>query len=199
MTHLAIDQLVALREPGLEPGLSAAREHLASCPICQAEAARIDQRSARLKSLPSLRPARDQWPIIQRKLAAERRRRRIRWVAIAGLTAAASIAAVVTVRSRDRHQGAAQLAIDSIMTRSSQLEQLIQSYNPDRRVTDGLTAGVAGQLEDRIAQVDQQLQTAQLRENRQSEAEMLRLWRQRVGLLDALVDVHLTRASQVGF
>ncbi len=199
MTHLAIDQLVALREPGLEPGLAAAREHLAACALCQAEAARLDQRSARLKALPSLRPARDQWPILQRKLAAERRRRRIRWVAIAGVAAAASIAAVVTVRSRDRHQGTAQLAIDSIMTRSSQLEQLIQSYNPDRRVTDGLTAGVAGQLEDRIAQVDQQLQVAQLQENRKSEAEMLRLWRQRVGLLDALVDVHLTRASQVGF
>ncbi len=199
MTHLAVDQLVALREPGLEPGLSAAREHLAGCQLCQAEAARLDQRSARLKALPSLRPARDQWPILQRKLAAERRRRRLRWVAIAGVAAAASIAAVVTVRIRDRHQGAAQLAIDSVMTRSRQLEQLIQAYNPDRRVTDGVTAGVAGQLEDRIAQVDQQLQMAQLEENRKSEAEMLRLWRQRVGLLDALVDVHLTRASQVGF
>lgn len=199
MTHLAIDQLVALREPGLEPGLSAAREHLAACAVCQAEAARLDQRSARLKALPSLRPARDQWPVLQRKLAAERRRRRIRWAAIAGISAAASIAAVLTVRTRAQHEDHAQLAIDSIMSRSSQLEQLIQSYNPDRRVTDGLTAGVAGQLEDRIAQVDQQLQLAQLQENRKSEAEMLRLWRQRVGLLDALVDVHLTRASQVGF
>ncbi len=199
MTHLAIDQLVALREPGLEPGLAAARAHLDTCTLCQAEAARLDQRSARLKALPSLRPARDQWPMLQRKLAAERRRRRIRWSAVAGLAAAASIALVVTVRSRAQHQDHAQLAIDSIMTRSSQLEQLIQSYNPDHRVTDGLTAGVAGQLEDRIAQVDQQLQLAQLQENRRSEAEMLRLWRQRVGLLNALVDVHLTRASQVGF
>lgn len=199
MTHLAVDQLVALREPGLEPGLSAAREHLAGCAVCQAEAARLDQRSARLKALPSLRPARDQWPILQRELAAERRRRRIRWAAIAGLAAAASVAAVVTVRVRAEHQDHAQLAIDSIMTRSSELEQLIQSYNPDHRVTDGFTAGVAGQLEDRIAQVDQQLQIAQLQENRRSEAEMLRLWRQRVGLLNALVDVHLTRASQVGF
>ena len=199
MTHLPVDQLVALREPGLEPGLSAARAHLAACPICQAEASRLDQRAARLKALPSLRPARDQWPILQQKLAAERRRRRLRWTVMAGLAAAASVSAVVVVRVRDRHQGAAQLAIDSVMTRSSQLEQLIQSYNPDARVTDGVTAGVAGQLEDRIAQVDQQLQIAQLRENRRSEAEMLRLWRQRVGLLDALVDVHLTRASQVGF
>jgi hypothetical protein len=199
MSHLPLDQLVALRETGLEPGLSAAREHLAACPICQAESTRLDQRAARFKALPSLRPARDQWPILQQRLQAERRRRRLRWVAIAGFAAAASVASVVVVRIRDRNLGAAQLALDSVMTRSSQLEQLIQSYNPDGRVTDGVTAGVAGQLEDRIAQVDQQLQLAQLRENRKSEAEMLRLWRQRVGLLDALVDVHLTRASQVGF
>ncbi len=199
MSHLTLDQLLALREPGLEPGSAGAREHLDGCAACQAEAARLDQRAARLKALPSLRPARTQWPMLQQKLAAERRQRRVRWGAIAGLAAAASIAAVVAAHSHDRHQGAAQLAIDSVMTRSGQLEQLIQAYNPDARVTDGLTARVAGQLEDRIAQVDQQLQQAQLRQNRQRDADLLRLWRQRVGLLDALVDVHLTRASQVGF
>ncbi len=199
MNHLSLDQLVALREPGLEPGLASAREHLTVCSVCQAEASRLDQRANRLKALPSLRPARDQWPHLQRKLITERRRRRLRWGAMAGLAAAASVAAVVAVRNHDRHQGRAQLAIDSVMSRSGQLEQLIQSYNPDARVTDGLTAQVAGQLEDRIAQVDQQLEVVQLTEPRPRDEELLRLWRQRVGLLDALVDVHLTRASQVGF
>lgn len=199
MSHLTLDQLVALREPGLEPGLASARDHLSACLACQAEAARLDQRSNRLRALPSLRPARDQWPMLQQKLVAERRRRRLRWGAMAGLAAAASVAGVVAVRHRDRHQDAAQLAIDSVMSRSSQLEQLIQSYHPEARVTDGLTARVAGQLEDRIAQVDQQLEVAQLETSRQRDAQLLRLWRQRVGLLDALVDVHLTRASQVGF
>jgi hypothetical protein len=199
MSHLSLDQLVALREPGLEPGLASARDHLAACPVCQAEASRLDQRSNRLRALPSLRPARDQWPLLRQQFVADRRRRRIRWGAMAGLAAAASVAAVVAVRGRDRHADAAQLAIDSIMNRSSQLEQLIQSYNPETRVTDGLTAQVAGQLEDRIAQVDQQLEVAQLQDARRRDDQLLRLWRQRVGLLDALVDVHLTRASQVGF
>jgi hypothetical protein len=35
-------------------------------------------------------------------------------------------------------------------------------------------------------------------ENVAREHEVLQLWRQRVGLLDALVDVHVTRASNVG-
>jgi hypothetical protein len=30
------------------------------------------------------------------------------------------------------------------------------------------------------------------------ETRQLQLWRERVGLLDALVDVHVTRASNVG-
>jgi hypothetical protein len=37
MTHLTMEQLVGLREPTLEPGLSEARAHLDGCPACQAE------------------------------------------------------------------------------------------------------------------------------------------------------------------
>jgi hypothetical protein len=35
-------------------------------------------------------------------------------------------------------------------------------------------------------------------EQQARDPELLRLWRERVGLLDALVDVHVTRASNVG-
>lgn len=199
MNHLSLDQLLELREPGLEPGFAAAREHLASCPGCQAEAARLDQRAARLRALPSLRPARNRWPVIRERLDIERRRRRIRWLAVAGMGMAASIGLVVLVRHSERRNDTAQVAIDSVMARSTQLEGLIRSYDPDRRVTDGATVLAAGQLEDRIAQVDRQLELVQLTPSRQSDEATLRLWRQRVGLLDALVDVHLTRASQVGF
>ena len=49
---------------------------------------------------------------------------------------------------------------------------------------------------------DQPLQDAQLRRARQAEdvqqQQVLELWRERVGLLNALVDVHVTRASNVG-
>ena len=49
-----------------------------------------------------------------------------------------------------------------------------------------------------MARVDRELEMAELTERRASEAELLRLWRERVGLMDALVDVHVTRASNVG-
>jgi hypothetical protein len=117
-----------------------------------------------------------------------------------GLAAAAGFALMVAVRSnRVVQEPADQLAINEAMARSQQLEQLIQSYNPETRVTDGRTVRVAGELEDGIALVDQQLQAAgQLKMDRRDH-QMLGLWRQRVGLLNALVDVHMTRASAVGY
>lgn len=198
MSHLTVEQLVELREPGLEPGLAEARTHLAGCAACQAEATRLDQRAARLRALPSLRPARDRWPVLAERLSAQQRQRRLRWV-LTGLATAACLALVVGVRSSQRPGTSQVAALDEAMTRSRQLEQLIQAYNPDARVTDGRTVRVAGELEDRIAVLDRELELAQLMEARQRDETLLRLWRQRVGLLDALVDVHLTRASAVGF
>lgn len=200
MNHLTLDQLVQLREPGLEPGVAPLRIHLDSCAVCQAEAARLDQRSNRLRALAALRPARDHWPVLAARLRAERRRRRVRSAAWMGLAAAAGFALMVMIRSaRQAPEPAEQVAINEAMARSRQLEQLIHSYNPEARVTDGRTVRVAGELEDRIALVDQQLQSALQLDQRGRDAEMLGLWRQRVGLLNALVDVHLTRAGGVGY
>jgi len=199
MTHLSMEQLLACRESGLEPGIAAARAHLEACPACQAEAARLDQRAARLRALPALRPARDNWQAVRGRLAAERRRRTARLAVRAGLALAAGVALVVMLRSRANGAGGHEVAISEAMTRSSQLEQLIQSYNPDQRVTNGRAVQMAGQLEDRIAVLDRELEMAQLLGARERDDQLLRLWRQRVGLLDALVDVHLTRAQAVGF
>jgi hypothetical protein len=65
-------------------------------------------------------------------------------------------------------------------------------------VLDGHTARIAQELEDRIAAVDRELEMADLMDASKRPAQELNLWRERVGLLDALVDVHLTRASNVG-
>lgn len=200
MTHLSSEQLLALREPGLEPGVAGLRSHLEQCPTCQAEEAKLEQRANRLRALPALRPARDRWPALERKLRAERRRQLVRRAAWMSLAAAAGIAVMVAVRlHRPAADPAQEVALNRAMAESRQLEQLIHSYNPDLRVTDGRTVSVAGELEERIAVLDQQLMSVRQRETRDRDAVMLDLWRQRVGLLNALVDVHLTRASAVGY
>ncbi len=202
MTHLTMEQLLALDVADVEPGQAGARAHLASCTACQEEARRLDQRRARLRALPTLRPARDQWPAVRARLERERQVRRVRWTAV-GVTglAAALLLAFVLGRSAGRDDAtlAAEEHLRSLMHRSQALEAAIGAYGPEGRVLDGRTSRVASDLESRIADVDQQLERVELEPRpSQHEQDRMRLWQERVGLLDALVDVHVTRASSVG-
>lgn len=201
MNHLNMEQLLQLRGPATDPGIGDARAHVASCEFCQAELDRLHQRVARLKALPALRPARDAWPVIRKDFTVRRHQRRTRWMGIAGLAMAASVtlAVIVTdVSNVDDAAATTSAAIDSAKVQSRELESAIQQYDPESRVIDGRTARVAADLEDQIAELDRALQQMQSIDNSARGSEVLRLWRQRVGLLDALVDVHVTRASNVG-
>jgi hypothetical protein len=201
MNHLSMEALLSLREPGTEPGAATAREHVNQCPQCQAELDRLHQRVARLKALPPLRPSRDRWPETSARFRAERVRRKIRVVGLAGLAAGAAAAIIMATSSLS--PGNPDLAptsgeITRAMERSQALENALSAFNPDGRVLDGRTAGMAQELEDRIARVDRELEATELLRQQAHQQELLKLWRERVGLLDALVDVHVTRASNAG-
>ncbi len=198
MTHLSMEALLSLREAGQEPGDATAREHLAACASCRAEQDRLDQRVARLKALPGLRPTRDRWPEVAARVRADRRARRQRVAGLIGLAAAASIALGVVAGRAGGELNAGEQEIHQAMARSQALERALNQYHPEDRVLDGRTAGIAQELEDRIARVDRELEMADLSERQTRDSQLLRLWRERVGLLDALVDVHVTRASNVG-
>jgi len=198
MTHLSMDSLVSLREPGNEPGQAAAREHLNQCAHCQAELQRLHQRVARLKALPTLRPGRDRWPETKARFRADRRRRRTRLVGLTGLATAAFVALAVAVGDISRPADATAEQLNQAMERSQVLESALSEYNPAGRVLDGRTARIAGELEDRIARVDRELEATELLRQQATNRDLLKLWRERVGLLDALVDVHVTRASNAG-
>jgi predicted secreted Zn-dependent protease len=120
---------------------------------------------------------------------------------IAGLAMAASVtfAVVLTdVSNVDDAAASTSVAIDSAKAQSRELENAILQFDPESRVIDGRTARLTADLENQIARLDRELQQMQVIEDLAREHEVLRLWRQRVGLLDALVDVHITRASNVG-
>ena len=205
MTHLTMEQLLAVREPGLEPGVAGWRDHASACELCRAELERLDQRVARLRALPALQPSRNRFADIRAGAQADRRRKRWAAMSAGGLALAASVAiAVVLTRSPDQSGTAPpaladQQELDSIIARSRSLEEVIQDYNPEQRVTDGRTAIVAATLEDRLARVDDQLQLLDVMDRSMRQEAAMRLWRERVGLLNALVDVRVTRARAVGF
>ena len=203
MTHLTMEQLLALREPGLEPGVQGWRDHAEACELCRAELDRLDQRVARLRALPTLAPARNRFAEVRARAQADRRRRRAVVFSLSGLALAATVALAVVLSPRTAGTPAPSLTdqqeLEDIIARSQSLEGAIQAYDPDRRVTDGRTAMVAASLEERLARVDRQLQLVDFADQSVRQQEALRLWRERVGLLNALVDVHVTRARAVGF
>lgn len=201
MTHLTMEQLLGLREPGVEPGTAWQREHMEGCAACRVELDRLEQRAARLRALPTLRPARDQWPRVAARVNAVQRQRRIRWVTAGAMALAASLALALLVKRPAPAAAATASAqeLSSLMQRSRALEAAIGAYGPDARVLDGRTSRVASDLEDRIADVDRRLERTELAAPPgMGSPDVMQLWQERVGLLDALVDVHVTRASNVG-
>ena len=197
--HLSMDQLIALRDDDRsEPGMGTVRQHFAVCSHCQSELERLHQRTARLRALPSLAPATNEFPAVRARITVARQHRS-RAAASIGLAIAAT--AVFTVITRDlvhpKRLDAEQL-LQSTMTRSQQLETELHAWNPDERVINGGTAIVVIQLENKIAAIDAEIAgTARLDQAVRIESE-LKLWQQRVGLMNALVDVHLTKAGTVG-
>ena len=198
MTHLSMEALLSLREAGLEPGDASAREHLEACPTCLAELDRLHQRVARIKALPALRHNRDRWPQVAARLRVDRRAHRQRMAGLIGLAAAASIAVAVLIGPRGEVANGGEQEIEAAMARSQALETALSQYHPEQRMLDGRTAGIAQELEDRIARVYREREMAELLEQQPKDDQLLKLWRERVGLLDTLVDVHVTRASNVG-
>src|ERR1044071_6464203 len=179
MKHLTMEQLLALSEPGLEPGVQGWRDHAEACELCRGELERLDQRVARLRAPPPPPPGRNRFAELEARTRSERRWRRIRLFSLAGLGLAASVAlAVVLAPQLASRPGAPDLAeqqeLDSIIARSQSLEGALQAYDPDRRVTDGRTAVVAASIEDQLARVDHQLQVVDFMDQRVRQQEAIR-------------------------
>ena len=199
MTHLTIEQLVALRTPGSEPGTAEAEAHLRVCPECARELDRLHQRVARLRALPTLRPSRDHFAVVAARVRHDRRQVRVRRAGIGALALAASLLlAVVGHDLLSPTTAAASDQLTAVMAESATLEQALRQLRSEERVTDAYTTHAVASLEDRIADLDRQLGQAQMPGGAADDGALLTLWRERVGLMDALVDVHVTRARNVG-
>ncbi len=193
--HLSIDDLLAARDGCAR---SEATAHVASCPECAAEVARLAAVREALAALPVERPARDLWPAVVAGSPARGPRRRQRWAgwAAAGLAAAFTIA--IGVRGAVETIAEAKLArqTQALVSESQRLEQALRSSEQRSRVMSGRTAGTVANLEDRIAVIDTRL--SQAGGSRAPSREVLGLWQERVRLLDALVSVEASGTTYVG-
>ena len=191
MMHCTMEDLGALQAGEASVW---ARRHITTCAQCQGELEALYQRVAQLKALPALRPARDRWPVVREALRAERSQRRRTWGAWGGsLALAATIAAVLLMAPSGPNPLYAELS--QAKQQSATLEDSLQQYDIDGRVMSGHAAAVVAELEDRISILDGTLAQKQ---QAVQDAELVKLWQERVGLMRQLVNARATRARYVG-
>ncbi|MBE0595356.1 MAG: hypothetical protein IH616_23455 [Gemmatimonadales bacterium] len=196
LRHCTIGELLELRDG---EGTAAARSHVDTCEPCRAELDRLYQRTAALRALPAFHAPRDRWPVVQDALGAQRRRARLGRYAWASLAAAAVLAGFIGVRSipHAAPTGLAAQEVETLVGESQQLEALLHSIPRQGRVVNGATAAAIAALEDRIALVDRGIARAQAVS--MPEESMADLWRERVVLMDQLVDTHVRQVAYVGY
>jgi hypothetical protein len=199
--HLVMEELLALRDG---EGPRSARSHLEGCETCREQLERLYRVRAELRALPGFVPPRSLWPRVVQELSRRRGRRRLSY-RLLGLAAAAVLAAVVVLRGpavRDSSTGArdvwvaesASQDLGPIITRSQELESLLQVYRPEYRVYDAPTALAVSALEDRIVLIDRMLV-----ESRRVGLErelLMGLWGERVDALEALVGLQVIQGPQ---
>lgn len=194
--HCTTSELLAVRDG---EGAVWAREHLEACQHCRQELDLLYRTVSSLRALPTLRPPRDRWAVVRVEAQRERRGRMVRRTGWSALAVAAGIALLLGVRSVGLPvtTPAASPELEALMTQSRDLETVLRSYDPEGRVLNARAAGIIADIEDRIALVDAGIYQVSTRGG--SEDDLVGLWRDRVELMDALVNVHVTRAAYVGF
>ena len=191
--HCTMDDLLALRAGEASVW---ARRHVEDCAVCRAELDGLYQRVAQLKALPVRRPPRDRWSVVREAARVERVRRRRTWGGW-GLAAAAALAGVLLVPSfGDGSKLHAELS--QAKEQSATLEDELQNYDVDGRVLTGRTAARVAELEDRIAVIDGDLVRQGGAKAQAQDAELVKLWQQRVDLMRQLVNARSIRTRYVG-
>lgn len=159
----------------------------------------MNEWSTRLAALPGFAPPAPGW---QGVLAARRRREgaiAARWplaLAAALLAVAVGLGWWLQTAQRDVARVAGAKAVlpvsDAVLAENERLEWLLASL-PEPRTMRGSTAFTVAEIEDRLALVDDRLSRVTLEPNAPERAEQL--WRERVGLMNSLVQVRYTDAT----
>jgi len=194
MMHCTMDDLLALRAGEASVW---ARRHVEECAACRAELDGLYQRVAQLKALPALRSPRDRWSIVRDAARVDRVRRRRTWGGW-GLAAAAALLGVLLVPRFGGDGSSLHAALAQAKDQSATLEEQFQNYDVDGRVLTGRMAAQVAELQDKIAVIDGDLAQWGALKPQAQDAELVKLWQQRVDLMRRLVNVRISSARYVG-
>ena len=199
--HASTEQLLNLRD-GV-PVAADVAQHVTGCDECSDELDRLAEIRTGLRALPPVAAPAPSWNKVAAELDAPRLRRG-HWV---GLAAAIAVAGVITWAAVPRTQqgtGSEMPAVaavepqsvdlDTLVAESRQLEQLLRTLDRQSPHTmSASTAGTIAGLEDGIALIDYGLTYDQQMSGEASQ----RLWRQRVDLMNSLVQVRGAQLQRV--
>lgn len=210
--HATTEQLLSLRDG--RPVDAAAAAHAAQCPACREAVRGMAAMRARLRELPELDPPPDLWKTIP--LAADAVPERPRhtpwaWPVGVGIAAACALAVALVLNLGQRTDDgpapgtttdliaatpAPMSSVNGVTTAelletSRQLEAALRVMPAAPQVTRASTALTIADLQDRIFQVDTMLNDPQL-----DPAGERELWRQRVRLMDTLMQVRYAQLAE---
>lgn len=211
--HATTEQLLSLRDG--RPVDADAATHAAECPECRRAVRDMDRLRARLRGLPELDPPRDLWRTIPLEAAATAPARpgHTPWYWPVGVGIAAACALTVALvlnigQSPDDGPApgtttdliaatpAPMSSVNGVTTAdlletSRQLEAALRVMPAAPQVTRASTALTIADLQDRILQVDTMLNDPQL-----DPASAQDLWRQRIRLMDTLMQVRYAQLAE---
>ncbi|MFT3905941.1 MAG: hypothetical protein QM718_06530 [Steroidobacteraceae bacterium] len=201
--HATSQNLTGLRDG--EPVAADMAQHVADCPACSQELARLAALRGDLQRLPALQPPAALWSRIDTTLtqpAAPRSR----------LQPAAALIACIVIALAAVWSGAhwplrqlkpslvntAAAPIASLVDRSQQLEAILQALPQRPAVEHASTSAAIDALQGRIQLLDAQL--AQVQQDNPSDSQgAQRLWQERVQLLNTLVSVRYAESARSGY
>lgn len=206
--HASLEQLIGLRDE--EPVSVEVQQHVRGCGQCAAALNGLLAARERLTALTDPLPPADAWQRIA--AASDRSLRRRRWLPAAGLGLAATAAAaallvfnlhVKPMSTRNDTAvvppGSSQpVDVNQLMAQSRYLERAVLKLDgpADSMAVSADTASTVAALEDRIALVDYEINSAAGVDN--NDPHMVQLWKQRVDLLQSLAAVRYAQVADAG-
>src|SRR6056297_3363749 len=211
--HATTEQLLSLRDGAPVAELTAA--HVRACPTCRQELDALVAMRERLRGLPEITPPAELWSAVGVRLASGEVRpaRPARhpawsWLAIAAsVTLALSLLWVVDDDTADRPAPGTTTDLvastpapsnslpggraTALVKTSRELEAALRALPAAPRVTRTSTALTVAELEDSLVRIDAELNRPSLPAERE-----IALWRQRVGLMDALMQVRYAELAE---
>lgn len=207
--HARIDHLLNLRDG--EPVDLAVRSHVESCTECARTKAEIETVRRRLAALPAVDPSADGWARLRARIDAQSRpavpRRRGGAVAIAASCAMLGVLAGMLLR--ETGPGVPELvarpaavvlpqtldSIEELRDRSRVLEEVLAALPARPTVERAGTAVPIDTLQAQVQWVDHQLSVSGAAHAAPDLRE--RLWRERVEIMNTLVQLRYVEAQRV--